>query len=170
MDPLQRLLGLATQHSVLTNLPCKDIDRLLFNSSTTITIGNGNKARFGHHNWLAGEMPRYLVPHLFMLVRRKNRTVRQELQNGNKIRSLRTKITTTIQIQEFVGLWIRIKACSCSPRHKTPLHGNGRLTESTPLARLIGYSSGVAIEDSNMTSSGRPKQKINAKFTLDPIT
>lgn len=27
-------------------VPCKDIDRLLFNASTTITIGNGNKAHF----------------------------------------------------------------------------------------------------------------------------
>jgi hypothetical protein len=37
-----------------TSLPCNDIDRLLFNVSTTITIGNGNKARFWHHNWLEG--------------------------------------------------------------------------------------------------------------------
>jgi hypothetical protein len=31
-------------------------DRPLFNSSTTtVTVGNGNKARFWHHNWLDGE-------------------------------------------------------------------------------------------------------------------
>jgi len=48
-----------------TTLSCNDLDRLLFNTSTTITIGNGNKARFLHHNWLDGEAPRYLAPHLF---------------------------------------------------------------------------------------------------------
>jgi len=73
-----------------TTLSCNDLDRLLFNTSTTITIGNGNKARFWHHNWLDGEAPRYLAPHLFQLVSRKNRTVCQELQNGNWIRSLGT--------------------------------------------------------------------------------
>lgn len=89
-------------------MPCKDTDRLLFNSSTTVTIGSGNKARFWHHSWLDGEAPRYLAPHLFMLVRRKNRMVRQELHNGNWIKSLQRHITTTTQIQEFIGLWIRL--------------------------------------------------------------
>jgi hypothetical protein len=58
-----------------TEVPCKDIDRLLFNASTTITIRNGHKACFWHHAWLDGEAPRYLAPNLFKLVRRKNRTV-----------------------------------------------------------------------------------------------
>ena len=98
-----------------TTLPCNDLDRLLFNASTTITIGNGNKAHFWHHNWLDGEAPRYLAPHLFQLVSRKNRTVCQELQNGNWIRSLRTRITTSVQIQEFVALWFRIQEVQLTP-------------------------------------------------------
>jgi hypothetical protein len=107
--------GIDPKPWVGTEVPCKDIDRLLFNSSTTSTIGKGNKAHFWHHNWLAGETPRYLLPHLFILVRRKNSTVRQELQNGNWIRSLRTKITTAIQIQEFIGLCIRIQSVQLQP-------------------------------------------------------
>ena len=90
-------------------MPCKDTGRLLFNSSTTVTIGNGNKERFWHHSWLDGEAPRYLVPHLFMLVRMKNRMVRQELHNGNRIKTLQMCITTTTHIQEFIGLWIRLQ-------------------------------------------------------------
>ena len=93
-----------------TDVPCNNTDCLLFNSSTTITIGNGIKARFWHHSWLDGEAPRYLAPHLFQLVRRKNRTVSQELRNGNWIRSLRAHVTTTTtQLQEFIGLWIRLQ-------------------------------------------------------------
>lgn len=34
-----------------TEVPYNDTDCLLFNSSTTITLGNGNKACFWHHNW-----------------------------------------------------------------------------------------------------------------------
>ena len=98
-----------------TEVPCNDTDRLLFNSSTTITIGNGNKARFWHHNWLEGEAPRYLAPQLFKLVRRKNRMVRQELHNGNWITVLRAHITTTTQLQEFVGLWTRLQNVQLQP-------------------------------------------------------
>ena len=35
--------------------------------------------------------------------------MRQELQNGNWIRSLRTQITTFVHIQEFIALWIKIQ-------------------------------------------------------------
>jgi hypothetical protein len=37
---------------------CPKMDCLLFNASTTVTIGNGKKARFWHHAWLDGEAPR----------------------------------------------------------------------------------------------------------------
>jgi hypothetical protein len=81
-----------------TNMSCNDMDRLLFNASTRVTIGDGNRARFWHHSWLEGEAPRYLAPNLFKLVRKKNRTIHQELNNGNWIRSLRTLITSTLQV------------------------------------------------------------------------
>lgn len=73
------------------DLPCSDVDRALFNASVKITLGDGAKTRFWHHNWLDGEAPRYLAPNLFRLVSRKNRTVQYELQNNNWMRSLRGK-------------------------------------------------------------------------------
>jgi hypothetical protein len=79
-----------------TEVPYKDTDRLIFNASTTVTIRNGNKARFWHHNWLDGEAPRYLASYLFMLPCRKNRSDRQELSNGDWIRSLRTSIKSAV--------------------------------------------------------------------------
>lgn len=90
-------------------LPCNDVDRLLFNASIIITVGDGAKTRFWHHNWLDGVAPRYLAPNLFRLVSRKNRTVQQELINNNWVRSLRGRITSTVHIEEFVSLWIRIQ-------------------------------------------------------------
>jgi hypothetical protein len=56
-------------------LPCSNADRLLFNSSIIITLGDGTKAQFWHHNWLDGEAPKHLAPHLFQLILRKNRIV-----------------------------------------------------------------------------------------------
>jgi hypothetical protein len=91
------------------DLPCNDIDRFLFNSSTTITLGDGAKARFWHNNWLDGEAPRYLAPNLFRLATKKNRTVNQEHRNNNWIRSLSGHITSATHVEEFVSLWIRIQ-------------------------------------------------------------
>jgi hypothetical protein len=90
-------------------LPCKPADRLLFNASTIVTIGNGAKAQFWHNSWLDGEAPRNLAPHLFELHKRKNRLVQQELQNNKWIRSFQGKITTATQVEEFVSLWLRIQ-------------------------------------------------------------
>ena len=52
-------------------LPCNAVDRLLFDVSTIITIGNAKEARFWHHHWLDGEALRNLVTNLFELVKRK---------------------------------------------------------------------------------------------------
>jgi hypothetical protein len=90
-------------------LPCSNADRLLFNSSIIITLGDGTKAQFWHHNWLDREAPKHLAPHLFQLILRKNRTVQQELRNNNWMRSLRGRITSAIHIEEFVSLWVRIQ-------------------------------------------------------------
>jgi hypothetical protein len=35
-----------------TQVLCNDIDCPMYNASTTITIGNGNRARFWNHSWL----------------------------------------------------------------------------------------------------------------------
>jgi len=63
-----------------------------------ITIGDGAKARFWHDNWLDGEAPKNLSPHLFELVARKNRSVQQELDNDRWIHYLRNRVSTTEHI------------------------------------------------------------------------
>jgi hypothetical protein len=54
------------------DLPCSDVDRALFNASVKITLGDGAKTRFWHHNWLDGEAPRYLVLDLKYLSKHKH--------------------------------------------------------------------------------------------------
>jgi hypothetical protein len=87
-------------------LPCSDVDRLLFNASIRITLGDVQ--RLAYHNRLDGEAPRYLTPNLFRLVSRKNRMVQHEF-NNNWVRSIRGRITSTVHIEEFVSLWIWIQ-------------------------------------------------------------
>jgi len=89
-------------------------------------------------------------PTIFKLVRRKNRTVRQELLNGNWIsRSLLGQITKCVA----AGWCARLN------------HLEGRLMVFTPLARHIEYNSMAHIEHFSMISSGRHMRKINARYT-----
>ena len=90
-------------------VPCNETDRFLFNASTIVTISNGHKTKFWHNSWLDGEALRNLAPHLFALVKRKNRTVKQELSNNTWIKALRGKITSATHVEEFVSLWIRVQ-------------------------------------------------------------
>jgi predicted amidophosphoribosyltransferase len=86
-------------------VPCNAVGGFLFNASTIVAIENGSKAKFWQHSWLNSEAPRNLATHLFHLVRRKNKTVQQELTNGTCVRTLRGKITTVTQTEEFILLW-----------------------------------------------------------------
>jgi hypothetical protein len=96
--------------------PCVGLqDNLLFQAYTSVTLGNGTKTMFWHHSWLDGEAPRNIAPHLFKLVKRKNKSVAQELSNNAWIEALRNKITTSTQIEEFVSLWIRIQHIHLQP-------------------------------------------------------
>jgi len=92
-----------------TDVPCNRENRLLFQASTLITIGDGNKARFWTDAWLDGEAPMNLAPNLFLMVARKGRSVRQELQSNNWVNRLRNRINTAEQVEEFISLWLRIQ-------------------------------------------------------------
>jgi hypothetical protein len=98
------------------DVPCNLADRLLFSASTIVTVGDGKTAKFWHDSWLDGMAPRNLAPHLFELVSRKNKSVAIEINDGNWIRSLRGKITSTVQIEEFVSLWFRLHDFHLQPQ------------------------------------------------------
>jgi hypothetical protein len=86
------------------DVPCNLTDRLLFSASTIVTVGDGKTAKFWHDSWLDDMAPRNLAPHLFELVSRKNKSVANEINDVNWIRPLRSKITSMVQIEEFVSL------------------------------------------------------------------
>jgi len=88
--------------------PCNRVDRLLFSASTTVTIGDGKTAKFWHDSWLDGMAPRNIAPHLFDLIPRKNNSVAHELSGQHWIKTLRSRITSSVQIEEFVSLWTRL--------------------------------------------------------------
>jgi hypothetical protein len=89
-------------------VPCNWINRLLFSASTTITNGDGKTTKFRHDSWLNGMAPRNTALHLFELISRKNNSVVRELSREHWIKTLRSKITSTFQIEEFVSLWTRL--------------------------------------------------------------
>jgi len=85
-------------------VPCDAVDRQLFRTSTTVTIGDGRKASFWHSSWLGGRAPIDIVPNLYKLAWRKNRKVRDELQDQSWTRGL-WRMSTVQQMAEFVFLW-----------------------------------------------------------------
>jgi hypothetical protein len=44
------------------DIPCANIDRDLFNASTVVTVGKGDKAMFWHSNWVNGQAPKNIAP------------------------------------------------------------------------------------------------------------
>jgi hypothetical protein len=59
-----------------TEVPCKDMVRLLFNAFTTVTNWQWQQSMLQAPQLARQEAPRYLVPHIFILVCRKNRSDR----------------------------------------------------------------------------------------------
>lgn len=58
-----------------TTVPCDQEDRDLFAAATTITLGDGNMARFRHAHWLEDKTRNKLAPAIFSASKRKNISV-----------------------------------------------------------------------------------------------
>ena len=84
-----------------TEPPVDDIDRQLFRTSTVVTLGNGEKASFWQSSWLFGQAPRDRFPELFKWAWRKNKSVKEELQNQNWTRGL-WRMQTVEEMASFV--------------------------------------------------------------------
>ena len=63
--------------------PVDAMDKQLFRASTVVTVGNGAKASFWQSSWVHSQAPMDLFPDLYRLAWRKNKTIREELQNQN---------------------------------------------------------------------------------------
>lgn len=65
-----------------SKLPCDQRDRDLFAAATTISINNGEKARYWESTWLDSSPLRCTAPPLFSITKRKNRSVKVALSNS----------------------------------------------------------------------------------------
>jgi len=90
-----------------TEVPCDAIDHQLFRASTVVTIGDGRKASFWKSSWLFGRAPMDIAPGLYRLAWRKNRKVREELQDQSWTRGL-WRMSTVEEMADFVTLWDQI--------------------------------------------------------------
>jgi hypothetical protein len=64
-------------------VPCDEEDRVLFQASTKIKLGNGEKATFWHHKGLNCIVLKNIAPNLYKRVHFKKRVVAKELLNNN---------------------------------------------------------------------------------------
>jgi len=68
--------------------PCTTKDKQLFAAATTITVGNGDKISFWESAWIQGRRPRDMAPAVYNISTRKNRNLREALENNNWVRDL----------------------------------------------------------------------------------
>jgi len=94
-----------------TEVPCDAIDRQLFRASTVVTIGDRRKASFWKSSWLFGRAPMDIAPGLYRLAWRKNRKVREELQDQSWTRGL-WRMSTVEEMADFVTLWDLVQQVS----------------------------------------------------------
>ncbi|XP_010233463.1 uncharacterized protein LOC104583303 [Brachypodium distachyon] len=108
--------GLArTSRGLVPPPPVNKCDRDLFSASTVVHIGNGRKATFWHDSWLDGVASKVIAPTIFVITRKKNHTVHDDLTDGAWIHALRGKISNEVQLDEFVSLWQRLQVVVLHP-------------------------------------------------------
>ncbi|XP_073360287.1 uncharacterized protein [Aegilops tauschii subsp. strangulata] len=86
--------------------PCSNADRDLFAAFTTVTIGDGKKAKFWESSWLNGLRPKDVAPKIFEISKRKACLVSKALDNNSWISQIDTSQGLSLDhIQEFAALW-----------------------------------------------------------------
>lgn len=149
-----------------TPSPNSAVDRELFASSVSFSIGDGHKAKFWTSCWLGGRVPREFIPSLFLLIKRKGISVFRALQDNSwawpfgvyplniRFRSMRNSGYFSL-VSPF------------SPPCRTQLHGDGRWMGLTPRPRPTPSNSrDLSLRwMSTQTPSGRRRRKENAGFS-----
>jgi hypothetical protein len=90
-----------------------DLD--LFNAATRVTIGNGEKASFWSSSWLNGAPPKDLAPLIFSASKRKNRTVRDALDNQNWVADIAVQAFTVDHMEQYIRLWELVSNVNLTP-------------------------------------------------------
>jgi hypothetical protein len=70
-------------------LPSSKKDKALFAAATQITLGDGSKAVFWTDRWFRDQIPAEIAPEIYSISIRKNRTVKEALENERWLLDLR---------------------------------------------------------------------------------
>ena len=90
-------------------LPCDEVDKQLFDAATSITIGNGRKAKFWTSKWLGGPSLQDSAPEIFRFSIRKHRTVQTALQENRWLQDINLPAVLSSQtIQQLLQVWERV--------------------------------------------------------------
>uniref|UniRef100_J3L0J0 CCHC-type domain-containing protein n=1 Tax=Oryza brachyantha TaxID=4533 RepID=J3L0J0_ORYBR len=84
-------------------IPCDEMDKILFKAATEIILGDGRKAQFWSDNWLQNRSLQTLAPNLYRLAKRKQTSVHSTMENNSWLSSLR-QLTSMQEIDELVTL------------------------------------------------------------------
>jgi hypothetical protein len=94
--------------------PCSSAERELFAAATTVTLGDGLAARFWFDSWMDGQTPFALMPQLFAVSRRKQRTVHEALLDRRWVQDLRGRVSSEL-LPDFVRLWLAAERVHLTP-------------------------------------------------------
>jgi hypothetical protein len=114
--------------------PVDAVDKQLFRVSTIVTVDDGAKASFWQSSWMDGRAPMDLFPDLFRLAWRKNKTVREELENHNWTRGLWRMQSVELRVSFSRG--ILCKMCNFQICRTASL-GGGRQMEPTQQSQHV---------------------------------
>jgi hypothetical protein len=95
-------------------LPCSLADRHLFAAATSVTIGDGATARFWFDSWMDGRAPLTAFADLFLVSRRKHRSVYEAVHDQRWVADLRGRVTPEL-LPAFVSLWTAVAALQFLP-------------------------------------------------------
>lgn len=96
-----------------TPIPCYEVDRQMFNATTEIHLGNGTKASFWISKRLAGQVPKEIAPHIFVVSRRKNNKVKEALTGESQTKDQCIQdFNKPKHFQQFVEMWQKIQRVS----------------------------------------------------------
>jgi hypothetical protein len=97
-------------------IPYTEEDRRLLNAATTITVGNGEMARFWESAWLQGLAPKQIASSIYAISKKKRRTVANATLNDVWVHDIDIwHIRSASQIHEFITLWERLRGLQLSP-------------------------------------------------------
>ncbi|XP_073357866.1 uncharacterized protein [Aegilops tauschii subsp. strangulata] len=94
-----------------SGLPCDKTDKALFDSSTTVTLGNGKLASFWLSPWITSPNLATLFPNLFKRSRGKNRCVAEALANDTWVQDIRQRPNEDL-VHSFLILWRALRVAN----------------------------------------------------------